>query len=129
MAAEEGWPQDWLNDGVKGFTSAHEKMFLMKEFQAGPDGGLRIHLPTAEYLFAMKSMAMRPDGIEGSHDISDIDSLADEANILNFQQALELVESFYPASRIPPKVRFGLEEIMERVLLRRARGNTRTEAP
>ena len=72
IAEEEGWPEDWLNDGVKGFISANEQMQLMAGFEASSSGGLRIHSPTPEYLFAMKCMAMRPEGIDGSHDISDI---------------------------------------------------------
>jgi len=66
-------------------------------------------------------MATRTDGLEVSHDISDIVALADEAEIQNVQDALSLVESFYPSSRIPPKVRFGVEEIMENVNKRRVR--------
>jgi hypothetical protein len=115
IAHEEGWPVDWLNDGVKGFTSANEKMQLMAGFEARGDGGLRIHTPAPEYLFAMKCMAMRPEGIEGSHDISDIRALAIAAGIKNAADALALVEAFYPAARIPPKVRFGVQEIMERL--------------
>lgn len=120
VAAQEGWPQDWLNDGVKGFTSRHEQMHLMENFAASPEGGLRVHTPAPEYLFAMKCMAMRPEGLEGSHDISDIDALADIAGIEDAASALALVEAFYPAARIPPKVRFGVEEIMEKVALRRS---------
>ncbi len=119
VAVQEGWPQDWLNDGVKGFTSSQEQMQLMESFAASPEGGLRIHTPTPEYLFAMKCMAMRPEGLEGSHDISDIEALADIAGIEDAQAALALVEAFYPSARIPPKVRFGVEEIMEKVALRR----------
>ena len=120
IAESEGWPTDWLNDGVKGFLSAHEKMMLMEAFQAtAPQGGLRIHTPAPEYLFAMKCMAMRPEGIEGSRDISDIAALANIIGITSVDAALTLVEAFYPASRIPPKVRFGVEEIMERLIERR----------
>ncbi len=119
---EEGWPNGWLNDGVKGFTSANEKMRLMDDFEAaGGEGGLRIHTPTPEYLFAMKCMAMRPEGIGGSHDISDIEALAQEAHIETADEALAIVESFYPSSRIPPKVRFGVEEIMERMAVKKSR--------
>ena len=120
VARDEGWPEDWLNDGVKGFTSEHEQMRLMETFAGSRDGGLRIHVPTPEYLFAMKCMAMRPEGLDGSHDISDIEALANLAGIEDFASALALVEDFYPAARIPPKVSFGLEEIMERILARRA---------
>lgn len=119
VAADEGWPTDWLNDGVKGFTSNNETMRLMEDFEATPAGGLRVYTPTPEYLFALKCMAMRPDGLDGSHDISDIEALADIAGIADSAAALSLVEEFYPSSRIPPKVRFGVEEIMERVIQRR----------
>ena len=115
IAADEGWPVDWLNDGVKGFLSPREELRLMREFQAPAGKGLRILVPTPEYLFAMKCMAMRPEGLEGSHDISDIEALATIAGIPDAKSALELVESFYPRGEIPPKVRFGVEEIMERV--------------
>lgn len=122
VALEEGWPDDWLNDGVKGFLSGNEQMRLMQAFPGAPEGGLRVHVPTPEYMFAMKCMAMRPEGVDGSHDISDIEALADLAGIQDAESALSLVEGFYPAARIPPKVRFGVEEIMERVLARRATG-------
>lgn len=119
IAEEEGWPEDWLNDGVKGFISPHEEMQLMQEFGAGEGGGLRIFMPSPAYLFAMKCMAMRPEGLDGSQDISDIEVLADEADIPDAETALAIVESFYPHRNIPPKVRFGIEEIMDRVQARR----------
>lgn len=119
IAEEEGWPANWLNDGVKGFLAAKEEMRLMQEFRAADGKGLRVFVPSPEYLFAMKCMAMRAEGIDGSHDISDIEALAEIAKIPDAKSALELVESFYPARRVPPKVRFGVEEIMERVVARR----------
>jgi hypothetical protein len=119
IAEEEGWPTDWLNDGVKGFLSHHEDLRALTEFQASNEGGLRLYVPVPEYLFAMKCMAMRPEGIEGSRDIADIEALADKIEVAGTDAALTLVEKFYPASRIPPKVRFGVEEIMERVLAKR----------
>lgn len=115
IAEEEGWPADWLNDGVKGFTSSNEQMQLMAGFEASPAGGLRIYTPTPEYLFAMKCLAMRPEGIEGSRDISDIKALAIAAGIQNAEEARKLVSSFYPDSRIPPKTKFGIQEIMEQL--------------
>lgn len=119
IAREEGWPPAWLNDGVKGFVAEREKMELMEAFQSGAGGGLRLYTPAPEYLFAMKCMAMRAMDFEGGHDVADIDALADLADVRDVESALSLVEAFYPASRIPPKVRFGVEEIMERVAARR----------
>ena len=52
IAEEEGWPRDWLNDGVKGFHSSEEEMLLMESFPGSPQGGLRIHVPSPTYLFA-----------------------------------------------------------------------------
>jgi hypothetical protein len=115
VAEEEGWPRDWLNDGVKGFLSSEEEMLLMESFPGSPRGGLRVHVPSPAYLFAMKCMAMRPEGIDGSHDVTDIEALANKIGIKNLSEALSLIEGFYPSSRIPPKVRFGVEEIMERI--------------
>ena len=112
IAREEGWPESWLNDGVKGFLSANEALVAMEEFLPGEEGGLRLFTPTPEYLFAMKCMAMRPQGHEGSQDFDDIRKLAEIAQIKTADEALSLVESFYPPERIPPKVRFGIEEIM-----------------
>lgn len=117
VAQGEGWPENWLNDGVKGFTSAEEKLQLMEGFEGGEEGGLVINVPTPEYLFAMKCMAMRPEGVEGSHDISDIKFLAREAKVKTSEQAFDLIESFYPRKLIPAKVRFGVEEIMEDLAL------------
>ncbi|MGF1642106.1 MAG: DUF6036 family nucleotidyltransferase [Thiotrichales bacterium] len=115
IADEENWSADWLNDGVKGFVSSNEDMRVFHHFADCSNGGLRIHIPSPEYLFAMKCMAMRAEGLEGSRDISDIESLANEIGIRDVDAALSLIESFYPSSRIPPKVRFGIEEIMERI--------------
>jgi hypothetical protein len=119
IAQEEGWPADWLNDGVKGFISGKEDLKLMSDFSAAGGSGLRAFMPSPAYPFAMKCMAIRPEGIDGSHDISDIEALADIAKIRDSAEAIEIVEGFYPSNNIPPKVRFGIEEIMERVARKR----------
>jgi hypothetical protein len=119
IAREEEWPEGWLNDGVKGFIAASEDLRLMEEFSASGGTGLRIFVPSPVYLFAMKCMSMRAEGLDGSHDISDIEVLAEIAGIADAKEALAIVEGFYPSSRIPPKVRFGVEEIMERIASRR----------
>ena len=124
IARTQGWPESWLNDGVKGFLSAHEQMRALDDFAPeGENGGIRIYTPSPEYLFAMKCMAMRPEGMDGSHDFSDIAFLVEEAGIRDTESALKLIEAFYPASRIPARVAFGVEEIMERCQRFRDRTN------
>lgn len=129
IAEDEGWPTDWLNDGVKGFVSANEKMEMMALFGGSEEGGIRIHTPVPEYLFAMKCMAMRPEGVEGSHDISDIEMLADIIGINDADEALSIIEQYYPSSLIPAKVAFGVQEIMERIVLKRKQDRDEDPSP
>lgn len=112
VASERGWPEDWFNDAVKGFRASREVLdgFVLP----GARGGLRVYVPSPEYLFAMKCMAMRLDDPEVS-DVADIEHLAAILDIHTTQAALDIVESFYPRSEIPAKVQFGVEEIMTRL--------------
>jgi hypothetical protein len=119
VAADYGWPPDWLNDGVKGFLSAHEKLQAVGQFQGSGQGGLRLYVPTPEYLFAMKAMAMRTGGLGAGNDVPDIEALAEILQLKQVGEALALIEDFYPAGQIPAKVRFGVEEIIQRVIARR----------
>jgi hypothetical protein len=115
VAAEFGWEDTWINDGVKGFLSAHDSDAGAKSlFHTYPDEkhpGLRVFVATPEYLFAMKCLAMRAGGAEYSEDIADIRNLATVLHIETAQAAIELVSRYYPDNRLPPKTRFGLEEI------------------
>jgi hypothetical protein len=56
IATERGWPEDWLNDGAKGFlvgTIVATKMF------SAP--GISVSRPSYEQLLAMKLCAWRDD--------------------------------------------------------------------
>ena len=112
VADEMNWPHDWLNDGVKGFLS-HNEVLDQFDDMTNENGGVRIFVPSAEYLFSMKCMSMRPEGVEGSHDFSDIENLAKLLKIKNASDAFSIVDKFYPMQKIPPKVYFGIEEIIE----------------
>ena len=59
-----GWPDNWLNDSVRVYLSPnvdglaqHHALFRSYPDEASP--GLRVFVPTPEYLLAMKLMAMR----------------------------------------------------------------------
>jgi hypothetical protein len=125
IAAERGWPVDWLNDGVKGFLSARDHEPGMKmlsgEFPSAEEPGLRVFIPRQEYLFAMKCRAMRLGGVDENRDIEDIRNLAVEIGLGSVDDAIALVASFYPHSQLLPKVQFGLEEIFSGL----ARGTAR----
>lgn len=113
IAAENSWPEDWMNDAVKGFMSSSGVLTEFTEYsrQYHPFG-LRVFIPVPEYLFAMKCLAMRV-GETDSTDVSDIRNLATICNITSVEKALQVVEQFYPRKTISPKVQFGIEEIFD----------------
>jgi hypothetical protein len=115
MAEEFGWDENWLNDGVKGWLSNRDAdpdvKALFKTYPAEDRPGLRVYTAKPEYLFAMKCRAMRVGGIETNSDIDDIKLLARAIGIGNSEDALTLVEKFYPQNMLQPKTRLGLEEI------------------
>ncbi len=115
VAADRGWPENWLNDGVKGFLSALDAESGVKnlygEFPSSDTPGLRVFLPRPEYLFAMKCRAMRVGGVDENSDLDDIRRLAGEIGLAGADEALSLVASFYPRAQLEPRVQFGIEEI------------------
>jgi len=115
MAEEFGWDENWLNDGVKGWLSQLDSnpgmKRLLKTYPSEEQPGLRVFVPKPEYLFAMKCRAMRIGGVDSSSDIEEIKRLARDIGLASSQQAMALVESFYPGNELEPKTRFGLEEI------------------
>ena len=115
MAEEFDWDENWLNDGVKGWLSAIDAnpgvKFLFRTYPSEERAGLRVFVPKPEYLFAMKCRAMRIGGVDSSSDVEDIRQLAEKIGLVSSEEAMALVESFYPRNMLEPKTRFGLEEI------------------
>ena len=113
IAAEFGWNDHWINDGVKGFLSLNDadSKFLLHTYPSEDGPGLRVFVASAAYLFAMKCLAMRAGGVEQVQDVDDILNLASTLNIESLAQAIAVVSQYYPAEALPPKTRFGLEEI------------------
>lgn len=113
VAEENGWPEDWLNDGVKGFISDRQEMTGHGTYPSLDNPGLRVYVPTAEYMLAMKCMAMRIGGVNSTRDVDDIRFLVRECGLKRAEDAIAIVEKFYPQRMIQPKVAFGIEEIFE----------------
>jgi hypothetical protein len=112
IADEFGWPQDWLNDGVKGYLSQGDAgaKTLFRSYPAGEPTGLRVLVASLPYLFAMKCLAMRAGAYERG-DIEDIRELGEALGVGSPEQALAIVARYYPLGRLPPKTQFGIEEI------------------
>jgi hypothetical protein len=59
IAAREGWPADWLNDGVRTYLSpavdAPEDHALFATYPGETRPGLRVYVPSPEYMLAIKT--------------------------------------------------------------------------
>jgi hypothetical protein len=109
IAQELNWPQDWLNDGVKGFQSDKAET-TSEDVPQFPH--LRIYRATTEYLLAMKCMAARALSPESGGDQQDILTLVRHLKITSVEEALESVAKFFPPDRIPAKTQFMVHEVI-----------------
>lgn len=98
-------PEDWLNDGVKGFLVDHpKKVFLSMSH-------LTVMVADAQYMLAMKALAARIDGT----DRKDIEFLIRELGIMSANDVLKVVEEYYPKRIIKPATQFFLEELFDEI--------------
>lgn len=110
IAAQLDLPANWLNDGVKGFVSAHHET-TTGELPQFPN--LRMTMPVPEYLLAMKCMAARIAGAadEEPSDVSDIVFLIHHLGLKSPEEVLDLVGRYYSAERIPVKTQYLVESL------------------
>lgn len=103
VAAHHKLPDDWLNDAVKGLLP-------------GPDPqsrpvldvpGLRVSVPSARYLLALKVAAARVD-----RDADDIRFLAEECGLRTAEEIIDLTERIMNGRQpLLPKAQFLIEEM------------------
>jgi hypothetical protein len=104
VAERLGLPDDWLNDGVKGFLPGVDR-----DARPLPDvRGIEVTAASPRYLLAMKLLAMR-----FGEDDDDILVLLRQTGITSVDEALELLARMYPHREAPLKTRLFLEEILE----------------
>ncbi len=106
VAAKLAAPDDWLNDAAKGYLSTRGDFAPYLELEH-----LTVATATPEYLFAMKCLAMRL-GAE-FHDEADIRFLLRYLNLTSYEDAVAILDRFYPMERYPQKTLYALEEILE----------------
>ena len=94
VGRELGLPEDWLNDNVKQFLAEKEAKRQLTEMDFGK--GLRVAVPTAAYLLALKLSACRPPlpGYEG--DYGDIRFLVRKMEIDSVDAAEQVHDKFFP---------------------------------
>ena len=105
VAAKAHLPEDWLNDGVKGYLSAEGDFAPFLELDC-----LRVMVAQPRYLLAMKCLAMRI-GAE-FHDEDDVRYLLRLLEVRSYDQALEIIGKYYPLERFPQKTLHALEELL-----------------
>ena len=94
VAEKLGLPEDWLNDQVKQFLSEKEAKRQLTEVDFGE--GLRVCVPTAAYLLAMKLRAARPPLPGYAGDRADIRFLVKKMKIASVDAAEAIYDKFFP---------------------------------
>lgn len=115
VAEKMGLDEDWINDAVKPYLSAlnEDETVLFKSYPSESNVGLRVFIPTPDYMLAMKCIDIRTSPTD--KDIDDVKNLISVCSIKSVDEALDVVNSFYPAKLIQPKTMFALEEIFDEV--------------
>lgn len=115
VAEELNLPDDWINDAVKPYLSAltNQETVLFRSYPSENNVGLRVFIPTPEYMLAMKCIDIRTSPT--AMDVHDVKKLISICEVENIEQVLNVVTSFYPPERIQPKTIYALEEIFEQL--------------
>lgn len=93
---------DWLNDGVKGFIPGEDP----ERIDVYEGENLSVSAASPKFLLAMKLMASRAD-----RDLNDIRTLYKLCEFTTPEEGLNLLEQYYPARVILPRVQFMLQEM------------------
>lgn len=104
IGAKYDLPVGWLNLAVKMFVVRHEREVLLDL------PCLKVFVPEADYLLAMKVLAARAD----TSDLEDIEFLLEKLRLKTVAEILETVANYYPNKQIKPETVFLLEELLER---------------
>lgn len=88
VARREGLPDGWLNSAAAGFTYNYRKQPARKLWKTFP--GLRVYLPSLEYLLVTKLMAGRPK------DELDIMALIERLCLKTEEETVKLMKEYVP---------------------------------
>jgi hypothetical protein len=127
IAKRNGWSEHWFNDAVGAFLSPlarSEKdfVFLGTFPRATEHAGLRVFVPTARYMLALKlklKLKLKLEALrvskfdKGTTDIADVGGPAWVLGITNADDAIAVMTEFFPNSPADvDKARFVLRHIL-----------------
>jgi hypothetical protein len=111
-ASSNGWAEDWLNDAVGvhlSRTAGAADHILFESFpREGDEIGLRIFVPTAEYMLALKLKALRlVEPAKGAQEGADVLALMQVCGVRTADEAVAALARYFPVSAAAPeKLRF-----------------------
>lgn len=100
IAKRENLPDDWINDGLKGFFYTSPPTTLWLDYP-----GLHVYYANPDYVLAMKAAAGRPE------DIPDIEALAAHLHLSHWQEILVIVSQYIPSQYLTPRTEYLIQSL------------------
>jgi hypothetical protein len=97
----------YLSPHIDGF----EQHTLFRTYPREETPGLRVFVPTIEYMLAMKLMALRLDPGSGKSDLEDILNLMQVAGMREKGDILQFASRFYPEARTSAKLVLAVDHL------------------
>lgn len=111
VAKEQNLSEDWINDSVRQFLPATGAMRPFDDLNLG--AGIRLSVPTAAYLLALKLNACRQPVSGYAGDIDDIAFLLRKMNIETVDAADAVFQRFFPEDALPEPTRATLSRLLK----------------
>jgi hypothetical protein len=108
IATDYNLPDNWLNDGVKGYLSNNNDVIDLEQNLSN----IKLCVASPEYMLAMKAMSARINIDKDSKDVMDLKFLLSYLEITTVSDAIDVVLKYFPSSLILPKTEYLLEEIL-----------------
>jgi hypothetical protein len=108
ISEQNGWDRDWLNDAVGAFLSdrvrADDHLLFGTFPRGGGATGLKVLVPSAEYMLALMLKALRLlDPQKGETESREILGLMQVCGLQTVEEALRVLARYFPVSAAAPE--------------------------